>query len=95
VYILEGSITEKELDDVKKYLINPVDSREASLFLPDTLETDYPVPPDVAVIDGFTDMGKGKLENLLEEHQLAMDSTTYILQGLFRGRRPRPLLHRA
>ena len=38
VYVLEGDITDEELERIKGYLINPVESREASLEMPETLE---------------------------------------------------------
>jgi phosphoribosylformylglycinamidine synthase len=44
IYALYGSLSEEEKAAIKKYLINPVESREASLEEVDTLETEYPLP---------------------------------------------------
>ena len=37
VYVLQGALTTEELDKARGYLINPVESREASLDKPETL----------------------------------------------------------
>jgi len=55
-YVFEGEagpISGAALDGVKKYLINPVDSREASVELPLSLEEGGANPPDVPVLTGF------------------------------------------
>lgn len=44
VYLLSGSVTPEELDRIKHYLINPVESREASLDTRATLAENYPEP---------------------------------------------------
>ena len=56
VYLLEGVISEEELEKIKAYLINPVESREASMEKPETLVQEYPLPDQVAVVEGFTTM---------------------------------------
>ena len=56
VYALEGVLTPQELEAVKQYVINPVESREASLDLPETLRMEYTVPTSVRTITGFTAM---------------------------------------
>ncbi|MCH7225747.1 phosphoribosylformylglycinamidine synthase [Haloferula sp. A504] len=53
VILLEGSISEAELDAIKRYVINAVDSHEASMALPDTLDHPTPPPPDVELLEGF------------------------------------------
>ena len=73
VYILEGEVSAEELKLVKEYLINPVDSREASLETPDSLEDDFPAPEDIASISGFCSMNKSQLENLISQSGFAMD----------------------
>ena len=55
VYVLSG-ITGSDIDDIKRYIINPVDSREAAPDLPDTLEETLPTPPDVETLGGFCSM---------------------------------------
>mgnify|MGYP004642533283 CR=1 FL=1 len=73
VYALYGEITENELNAIKKYVINPVESREASFELPKTLRTIYPEPDDVAVLDGFINMEGDALKDFAKKYSLAMD----------------------
>ena len=85
VYALEGVLTPQELEAVKQYVINPVESREASLDLPETLRMEYPVPPSVRTITGFTAMDAAGLDALREDLGLAMDlDDLKFLQGYFR-----------
>ena len=53
VYLLYGALTDAELAAIKKHVINPVDSREASLTLPETLEIRYEIPTKVETLTGF------------------------------------------
>lgn len=73
VYILKGSITEEELDKIKKYLINSVDSREASLKKPVSLEDNMQEPEDVLVIEGFINMTDEDAEKFYQKYGFAMD----------------------
>ena len=45
VYLLEGALTDEQVAEIKKYVINPVEAREASLDTRATLKMKYPVPP--------------------------------------------------
>ena len=71
IYILRG-ISESDAADIKQYVINPVDSREASQVLPDTLEDTLPVPPDVEILTGFCDLDEPGLSSFLSDYGLAM-----------------------
>ncbi len=73
VYALYGKLSAEELAALKKYLINPVESREASLEPVSSLRTDYPVPAPVKTLDGFRDMGETEMQQMLREYGLAMD----------------------
>ncbi len=73
VYALFGEISDSDLEAVKKYVINPVEAREASLELPETLQMDLVNPTEVAVIEGFRDMDDAALQNMVDELGLAMD----------------------
>ena len=53
VYALYGKLTEAEVAEIKKYVINPVESREASFDEYETLAMAYTVPESVATLDGF------------------------------------------
>ncbi|MGI6712416.1 MAG: phosphoribosylformylglycinamidine synthase [Bacillota bacterium] len=70
--ILKGNINDEEFARVKSYFINPVDSREASLDKPDSLEMATNIPADVQILDGFTNRSREELHNLLEDMGLAM-----------------------
>ena len=73
VYLLYGALTDAELAAVKKHVINPVDSREASLVLPETLEIRYEIPTEVETLTGFCARSDEELAQLIEERGLAMD----------------------
>ncbi len=73
LYVLIGDVSDKELEAVKKYVINPVEAREASLEKPSTLEMEHVVPDDVAVVGGFIDMDKSAMLAFLEKMGFAMD----------------------
>ena len=91
VYALYGDLTEEQLAEIKKYVINPVEAREASLSKPDTLALDYEVPTKVAVVEGFISMDRPALEKMCAQLGLAMDSDDLeFCQAYFRseGRDP-------
>ena len=73
VYLLEGSLTEQQLEQIKKYVINPVEAREASLDEKSTLKMEHPVPTAVAVLEGFNQLDEAGLAKFIEEKGLAMD----------------------
>ncbi len=90
VYILMGEVSGEELERVKKYLINPVESREAGLDRVETLERSYAVPADVAVLEGFREKDEAGLTGLLSEYGLAMDlADLKFLQAYFRDEEKR------
>ncbi len=74
VYVLSGDISEEDLAKIKKYVINPVEAKEASLETKETLASVYNVPDDVAVLDGFCDMGEDDLQPFVDKYGLAMDA---------------------
>ncbi len=73
VYLLDGEITDGELSAIKKYMINPVEAREASLEKPATLAATYDVPTEVEVLSGFTSLDDAGLSDFLSTYALAMD----------------------
>ena len=73
VYLLYGNITENELKEIKKYVINPVEAREAELSKPETLETKYDIPTTVETLDGFIDLDRKGLDEFVKTYGLAMD----------------------
>ena len=72
VYLLYGDLTESEVAEIKKYVINPVEAREASLDKVDTLKIDYEIPTTVKTLTGFCDLSKDKLDKWAEDNGLAM-----------------------
>ena len=73
VYLLTGDITDGQFEDIKKYLINPVESREAKMAKPATLKTDYVIPETVETLTGFNGLDEKGLQGFIDEKGLAMD----------------------
>ena len=73
VYLLEGNVPAADLERIKKYVINPVEARQASLEPVDTLRVDYPVPADVEVLEGFLELDEQGLADFVARRGLAMD----------------------
>lgn len=73
VYLLEGALSDAQIDAIKKYVINPVEAREASLETRATLKMEYPVPAAVAVLEGFNQLDEVGLADFIREKGLAMD----------------------
>ena len=53
VICLKGDITDDDQKKIEDYLINPVESRLASLDKPETLDMETPVPENVKRVEGF------------------------------------------
>ncbi len=73
IYLLYGKLTEREVEEIKKYVINPVEAREASLEAYDTLDVKYEIPTEVAVLNGFRSLDETALQAFIAENGLAMD----------------------
>ncbi len=73
VYIVEGRISDEEFEKLKAYLINPVESREASLDTVKSLDTDYDIPEKVEVLENFIRLNDKGLAAFITEFGLAMD----------------------
>ncbi len=85
IYGLYGNLSDEELTAIKKYVINPVESREASLNKPETLTVEYAMPQSVATVDGFISLDEKGLSELLDKLGLAMDlDDLTFLQNYFR-----------
>ena len=72
-YALEGDLTDADADTIKRYVINPVEAREASLETKETLKTQVPVPGKVETIAGFNEMDAEAGQSFIDERGLAMD----------------------
>ena len=74
VYALYGSLTAEELAEIKKYVINPVEAREATLEKPETLAMKYDIPTEVETLEGFIKLDRAGLEKFVKDYGLAMDA---------------------
>lgn len=73
IIILEGKLTDSEVNAVKKYFINPVEAREASLEDKTSLDIPFNQPKKIERVDGFIDFTKAQLEKMMADFGLAMD----------------------
>ena len=74
VYALYGALTDEDAEAVKKYVINPVECREASLDRFETLAVKYEIPTTVKTLDGFLDLDEKGLAEFVKANGLAMDN---------------------
>ena len=85
VYALYGTLSNADVEAVKRYVINPVESREATLAKPETLAENLSEPKSVASVEGFTAMDEAALTEILSSMGLAMDlDDLKTLQAYFR-----------
>ena len=93
VYLLEGQLTDAELAAVKKYVINPVEAREASLALPETLAIRADAPEKVRILNGFRELDRAGLEDMIRTLGLAMDADDIAFcRSYFRSEQRDPTL---
>ena len=73
IYLLKGKLSDSEVKEIKKYVINPVESREASMDKPETLKSNYVIPQTVETLDGFCALNDDDLQQFVDSKGLAMD----------------------
>ena len=89
-YVISGNLTEDDKAKIKELCINPVDSREASLNIPETLVTEFKTPDDVIIFDGFIDMAEDELKKLYDSLGLAMTFKDFeFIQEYFKNEEKR------
>ncbi len=89
-YVIEGEITEEELQAIKSFCINPVDSRETGMEKPETLVSVFDEPEDVKIFDGFKNMAETELKELYDSLGLAMTFKDFQhVQNYFNGEEKR------
>ncbi len=91
VYALYGDLTNADITEIKKYVINPVEAREAELTKPETLVTKFEIPTSVKTLDGFLALNRSGLEQFVRDMGLAMDADDIeFCQNYFKteGREP-------
>ncbi len=85
IYVLKGRLSVEDIEKIKNYCINPVDSREAAMEKPETLKMNLNIPETVETLTGFIDKSEGELLNLRLEMGLAMsDADIIFCQKYFR-----------
>ena len=77
-YVVKGQLTDKEFEEIKAYLINPVDSREALRDKPDTIVQTFPEPSDVKIFEGFITMPENELRELYLSLNLALTFKDFL-----------------
>jgi len=93
ILLLFGDITEREYEKIKDYYINPLDSREAELEKPDTLELDIDYPKEVETLDNFIELNQEGLKNLHSDLELAMsEDDLNFIQNYFQKEERSPTL---
>lgn len=89
-YVIEGDVTKEQLDSIKNYCINPVDSRETGLEKPETLEDIFEEPEDVKIFTGFSAMPERELRFLYDSLGLAMTFKDFLhIQNYFKNEEKR------
>ena len=84
-YVLEGTVSDEDLEKIKAYCINPVDSRETGMKKPETLVSEYKEPDDVKIFTGFQDMAEDELKKLYDSLGLAMTFKDFLhIQNYFK-----------
>lgn len=77
-YVLSGKLSAQEIEAVKHFCINPVDSRECAEEKPETLTQNYPAPDDVKTVEGFTAMPEDDFRALYASFGLAMTYEDFL-----------------
>ena len=72
VVVLVGDVDAEAVQKIKDYYINAVESREASMEKPDTLDMKFEAPADVEVLEGFNEMDEAALQQFMDSRGFAM-----------------------
>ena len=78
VIVLKGKISKKDVERIKNYYINPVDSREVSINNKE-LQSKLSMPKDVQILDGFIGYSVKDLEAFHKSEGLAMSMEDLIM----------------
>ena len=93
VYALYGNLSNAEINEIKKYVINPVEAREATLEKPETLKVNYEIPTTVKTLDGFLALDRQGLEDFVRDYGLAMDADDIAFcQNYFKSENREPTI---
>ncbi|OOM74257.1 phosphoribosylformylglycinamidine synthase [Clostridium puniceum] len=84
IVILSGRLSQSDVEKIKKYYINPVDSREVDINSKD-LSSLSSIPKDVKILNGFTNKSLEELKEFHSEQGLAMSiDDLAMIQGYFK-----------
>ena len=93
IYALEGDLDNQAVEQIKQYVINPVEAREASLEPKNTLKVQVAKPAKVEVIAGFDELDDEGLQRFIDERGLAMDlADAKVCQEYFHGEHREPTI---
>ena len=93
VFCLYGDISKEDINKIKKYVINPVESREASLDTPKSIITHYETQKAVEVIDDFIDFDDKQLKDFHKKLSLAMDINDLMMcRDYFKAEKRNPTI---
>ncbi len=91
VISLKGYISEDEFDRVKNYVINPIETQEASFERPETLKDFVEEIEDVEILHKFNNFTDAELKTFLSERGFAMSfDDLKFCQKYFRDEEKRP-----
>ena len=93
IYCIYGKVSADDIAAIKKYVINPVEAREAALELPKTLKVDYDIPTTVETLEGFIDLDEQGLADFVKNYGLAMDTDDIAFcQNYFKSENRNPTI---
>ena len=93
VYMLYGALTDGQLAEIKKYVINPVEARLAAMEKPETLKINYDIPTTVETLEGFNGLSREELAAYITRYGLAMDlDDIAFCQEYFRSEQREPTI---
>ncbi|MDO5100975.1 MAG: phosphoribosylformylglycinamidine synthase [Eubacteriales bacterium] len=93
VYVIGGGLTPQQLQQIRDYVMNPVDSMEDKEPKPQSLRLKLDEPADVAVMDGLIEAAPEELRRLYEGLSLAMTFADFChIQAHFQTEKRNPTL---
>ncbi|NCC86657.1 MAG: phosphoribosylformylglycinamidine synthase [Clostridia bacterium] len=72
IYVISGNISDSDFKKIQEYIINPLESRLASMDIPATLDLQSDVPDDVERVLGFVMWSDGAVEEYHKQMGFAM-----------------------
>lgn len=78
IVVLQGNLSKEEVDKIKNYYINPVDSKEVDINARE-LNSPTTSPQDVQILNGFTNKNDEELNDFIKTQGLAMSLEDLIM----------------